>query len=156
MITNPNCGKHTPNKYYRKHISVLCDITKIGKQRKGKGTTSSSMESGNESLVSKTIGPTNAGKKALTMTFQIRYLFLQKLDTGIYSINGWLNSPHKKGSGNFTEVIKNKLHCRILSAETESIKLCLMLFNTHPNIFKKCSLAERPRRNSCIKLPRLL
>jgi len=37
MITNPNYGKHTPNKYYRKHISVLDDITKAGKQRKGEG-----------------------------------------------------------------------------------------------------------------------
>ena len=105
MITNPNCGKHTPNKYYSKHINVLCDITKTGKQRKGKGTASSSMESGNESLVSKTTGPTNAGKKVLATTLQIRHFFLQKLDTSIYSINDWLNSPHKKGSGNLTEVV---------------------------------------------------
>ena len=68
IITNPNCGKHMPNNYCRKHISVLCDITKIEKQRKGKGTTPSSMESGNETLISKMTRPTNAGKKVLTMT----------------------------------------------------------------------------------------
>ena len=88
MITNPNYGKHTPNNYCRKHISDLCDITKAGKQRKGKGIAPSSMKFGNETLVSKTIGPTNARKKALVTTLQICHLFLQKLDTGIYSING--------------------------------------------------------------------
>ena len=33
IITNLNCGKHKPSNYDRKHISVLCDITKIEKQR---------------------------------------------------------------------------------------------------------------------------
>ena len=60
------------------------------------------MKSGNETLISKTTRPTNAGKKTLTMTLQIRHLFLQKLDTGIYGINDWLNSPHEKGLGNLT------------------------------------------------------
>ena len=110
IITNPNCGKHTPNNYCRKHISVLCDKTKTEKQKKGKGTTPSSMKSGNETLISKMTRSTNAGKKALTTTLQIYHFFLQKLDTGIYGINDWLNFPHKKGSGNLTKMIKNKLH----------------------------------------------
>ena len=63
------------------------------------------MEFGNESLVSKMTGPTNARKKTFATTLQIHHLFLQKLDTDIYNINGWLNSPRKKGSGNLTEVI---------------------------------------------------
>ena len=33
MVTNPNCGKHTPNKCYRKHISVLDEVIKEGKQK---------------------------------------------------------------------------------------------------------------------------
>ena len=86
IITNPNCGKHTSNNYRRKHISVLCDRTKTEKQRKGKGTASSSMKSENETLISKTTRPTNVGKKTLTTTLQIRHLFLQKLNTGIYGI----------------------------------------------------------------------
>ena len=35
-ITNPNCGKHTPNKCYRKHISVLDEVIREGKKRKRK------------------------------------------------------------------------------------------------------------------------
>ena len=37
IITNSNCGKHKPSNYGRKHISVLCVITKtkITKKRKG-------------------------------------------------------------------------------------------------------------------------
>ena len=34
IITNPNYGKHKPSNYGRKHISVLCGITKTEKQRK--------------------------------------------------------------------------------------------------------------------------
>ena len=34
IITNPNCGKHTPNKCYRKHISVLDKVIREGKRRK--------------------------------------------------------------------------------------------------------------------------
>ena len=34
IITNPNCGKHKPSNYGRKHISVLCDITKTEKTKK--------------------------------------------------------------------------------------------------------------------------
>ena len=36
MVTNPNCGKHTPNKCYRKHISVLDEVIKEGKQKEEK------------------------------------------------------------------------------------------------------------------------
>ena len=102
IITNPNCGKHTPNNYCRKHISVLCDIIKTEKQRKGKGTVPSSMKSENETLISKLTRPANTGKESLTATLQICHLFLQKLDTGVYGLNGWLNSLHEKGSGNLT------------------------------------------------------
>ena len=70
------------------------------------------MKSGNETLIFKTTRPTNAEKKVLTTTLQIRHFFLQKLNTGIYGINSWLNSPHKKGSGNLTKMIKDKLHCK--------------------------------------------
>ena len=74
MVTNPNCGKHTPNKCYRKHISVLDEVLREGKQKKKKQkkrkkeTTLSLMESRNESLISKTPGPINARKKALAKT----------------------------------------------------------------------------------------
>ena len=34
IITNPNCGKHMPNKCYRKHISVLDEVIKKGKQKR--------------------------------------------------------------------------------------------------------------------------
>src|SRR6266702_4780452 len=83
IITNPNCGKHKPSNYGRKHKSVLCDITKIKKQRKGKETVLSSMKSRNETLISKATGPTNAGKKTLMATLQISHLFLQKLNTSV-------------------------------------------------------------------------
>ena len=33
IITNPNCGKHMPNKCYRKHISVLDEVIIEGKKR---------------------------------------------------------------------------------------------------------------------------
>ena len=33
MVTNPNYGKHTPNKCYRKHISVLNEVIEEGKQK---------------------------------------------------------------------------------------------------------------------------
>ena len=36
MVTNPNCGKHTPNKCYREHISVLGEVIRKGKQKKKK------------------------------------------------------------------------------------------------------------------------
>ena len=36
MVTNPNCGKHTANKCYRKHISVLDEVIKEGKQKEEK------------------------------------------------------------------------------------------------------------------------
>ena len=66
MITNPNCGKHMPNKCYRKHISVLDEVIKEGKQKEEKKeTASSSTESKNEGLISKMARPTNARKKAL-------------------------------------------------------------------------------------------
>ena len=84
----------------------------------GKGTASSSKESGNESLVSKAARPTNARKKALATALQVNCLFLQNLNLGINSINSWLNSPHKNGSGNLTEMIQNKLH-----SETHTDKL---------------------------------
>ena len=47
---------------------MLDEVIKKGKQKKGKGTASSSKESRNESLVSKAAKSTNAGKKALAMT----------------------------------------------------------------------------------------
>ena len=78
IITNPNCGKHTPNKYYRKHMSVLDEVIRERKQkkkqkkRKKKGTASSSTESRNESLISKTARPTNARKKVLMLKILIR------------------------------------------------------------------------------------
>ena len=37
IITNSNCGKHKPSNYGRKHISVLCVITKTEKTKKRKG-----------------------------------------------------------------------------------------------------------------------
>ena len=101
IITNPNCGKHKPSNYGMKHKSVLCDITKTEKQRKGKETVLS-MKSRNETLISKAIGPTNAGKKTRTATLQISHLFLQKLNTSVYGLDGWLDSPHEKGSSNLT------------------------------------------------------
>ena len=36
MVTNPNCGKHTANKCYRKHISVLDEVIKKEKQKEEK------------------------------------------------------------------------------------------------------------------------
>ena len=36
IITNPNYGKHKPSNYDRKHKSVLYNMTKAEKQRKGK------------------------------------------------------------------------------------------------------------------------
>ena len=66
IITNPNCGRHKPSNYGRKHKSVLYDITKAEKQRKGKETVLSSVKSRNETLIPKATGSTNAGKKTLT------------------------------------------------------------------------------------------
>ena len=106
MVTNPNCGKHTPNKCYRKHISVLDEVIKEGKQKEEKKETASSLtESRNEGLISKTARPTNARKKALARTLQVCHLFLQNLNLCINNINSWLNSLHKEGSGNLTEMI---------------------------------------------------
>ena len=34
IITNPNCGKQMPNKCYRKHISVLDEEIRNGKQKR--------------------------------------------------------------------------------------------------------------------------
>ena len=34
IITNPNCGKHAPNKCYRKHIRVLDKVIKEGKRKR--------------------------------------------------------------------------------------------------------------------------
>ena len=99
-----------PNKCYRKHISVLDEVIKERKQNKGKGTASSSKKSENESLISKAARPTNAKKKVLAMALKVRCLLLQNLNPGINSINSWLNSPHKNGLGNLTEMIQNKLH----------------------------------------------
>ena len=113
MITNPNCGKHTPNKCYRKHISVLDEVIKEGKQKEEKKeTASSSTESRNEGLISKMARPTNARKKALATALQVCHLFLQTLNPRINSINSWLNSLHKEASGNLTEMIQNKLHSK--------------------------------------------
>ena len=36
IVTNPNCGKHTPNKCYREHISVLGEVIIKGKKKKKK------------------------------------------------------------------------------------------------------------------------
>ena len=48
---------------------MLDEVIKKGKQKKkGKGTASSSKDSGNESLVSKAAKSTNARKKALATT----------------------------------------------------------------------------------------
>ena len=88
IITNPNYGKHKPSNYGRKHKSVLCDITKTKKQKKGKETVPSSMKSRNETLISKATRSTNARKKTLTATLQISHLFLQKLNTSVYSLDG--------------------------------------------------------------------
>ena len=73
IITNPNCGKHKPSNYGRKHKSVLYDITKAEKQRKGKETVQSSVKSRNETLIPKATGPTNAGKKTLAATLQVSH-----------------------------------------------------------------------------------
>ena len=106
MVTNPNCGKHTSNKCYRKHISVLDEIIKEGKQKRRKmETASSSTESRNKSLISKTVGPINARKKALATALQVCHLLLQNLNPRINSINNWLNSLHEEGLGNLTEMI---------------------------------------------------
>ena len=102
IITNPNCDRHKPSNYGRKHKSVLYDIKKTEKQRKGKETVISSVKSRNETLIPKVTGSTNAGKKTLTATLQISHLFLQKLNTDVYGPNGWTDSLHKKGSGNLT------------------------------------------------------
>ena len=102
IITNSNCGKHKPSNYGRKHKSVLYDITKTEKQRNGKETVLSSVKSRNETLIPKATGSTNAGKKTLAATLQVSHLFLQKLNMDIYGLNGWTDSPHKKGSGNLT------------------------------------------------------
>ena len=102
IITNSICGKHKPSNYGRKHKSALYDITKTEKQRKGKETMPSLVKSRNETLIPKAIGSTNAEKKTLTATLQISHLFLQKLNTSVYSLDGWLDSPHKKGSGDLT------------------------------------------------------
>ena len=113
MITNPNYDKHTPNKCYRKHISVLDEVIKEGKQKEEKKeTASSSTESRNEGLISKMARPTNARKKALATALQVCHLFLQTLNPRINSINSWLNSLHKEASGNLTEMIQNKLHSK--------------------------------------------
>ena len=34
IITNPNCGKYTPNKCYRKYISVLNEVIREEKQNR--------------------------------------------------------------------------------------------------------------------------
>ena len=36
MVTNPNYGKHIPNKCYRKHISVLDEVIKKEKKKEEK------------------------------------------------------------------------------------------------------------------------
>ena len=102
IITNSNCGKHKPSNYGRKHKSALYDITKAEKQRKGKETVLSSMKPRNKTLIPKVTGSTNAGKKMLAATLQVSHLFLQKLNTDVYGLNGWTDSPHKKGLGNLT------------------------------------------------------
>ena len=70
------------------------------------------MESGNESLISKTVGPTNARKKALVTALQVYHLLLQNLNPCINSINNWLNFSYKKVSCNLTKMIQNKLHSK--------------------------------------------
>ena len=56
--------------------------------------------------------PTNARKKAIAMALQVYYLILQNLNPRINNINNLLNSLHKEGSGNLTEMIQNKLHSK--------------------------------------------
>lgn len=102
IITNPNCGKHKPSNYGRKHKSVLYNMTKTEKQRKGKEMGLSSMKSSNETLISKATGSTNAGKKTLTETLQISHLLLQKFNASVYGLHSWLDSPHEKSLGNLT------------------------------------------------------
>ena len=70
------------------------------------------MESRNEGLISKTVRPSNARKKALTTALKVCHLLLQNLNLRINNINSWLNSLHKEGSGNLTEMIQNKLHSK--------------------------------------------
>ena len=60
------------------------------------------MKSGDETLISKATGSTNARKKTLTATLQISHLLLQKLNASVYGLNSWLDSPHEKGLGNLT------------------------------------------------------
>ena len=47
-----------------------------------------------------------------TASLQVCHLFLQHLNTCINGINGWLNFPHKKGAGNLSQVIKNKVYSK--------------------------------------------
>ena len=52
IITNPNCGKHMPNKCYRKHISVLDEVIREKKNEKEKeGNCIIIKESGNEDSI---------------------------------------------------------------------------------------------------------
>ena len=112
MITNSNYGKHTPNNCYREHISVLGKVIREEKKNRKKEIASSSTESENESLISKTTGPIDARKKALVPALQVCHLLLQSLNPCINSINSWLNSPYKKGSSNLMKMIQNKLHSK--------------------------------------------
>ena len=70
------------------------------------------MKSRNVTLIPKATGSTNAGKKTLAATLQVSHLLLQKLNADIYGLNGWTDFPHKKGSGNLTKMLKNKLHSK--------------------------------------------
>ena len=112
MITNSNYGKHTPNNCYREHISVLGKVIREEKKNRKKEIASSSTESENESLITKTTGPIDARKKALVPALQVCHLLLQSLNPCINSINSWLNSPYKKGSSNLMKMIQNKLHSK--------------------------------------------
>ena len=112
MITNSNYGKHTPNNCYREHISVLGKVIREEKKNRKKEIASSSTESENESLISKTAGPIDARKKGLVPALQVCHLLLQSLNPCINSINSWLNSPYKKGSSNLMKMIQNKLHSK--------------------------------------------
>ena len=137
---------------------------------KQKGNYIISTKSGNESLISKTIGSSNTRKKVLTTSLQVRHLLLQSLNACINGIHSRLNLLYEEGSGNPTQVVQHELYSKAHSNQLldcspplqdplgrNSVdKLCSMSFITHPNNFKNCSLAKRPRRNPHIKSPWLL
>ena len=79
------------------------------------------MKPRNKGLISKTAGSTNAGKKTLTVAFQVSHLLPQSLDACVNGINSRLNLPYKEGSGNLMEMIQNELHSK---AHTNKLLNC--------------------------------